>query len=201
MKPYYEHAGITIYHGDCREILPGLPKCDAVITDPPYPDYYASEYGYAADAIALLGTIPVKQFVFWSAKAEFPLDYTAVHIWDKKTGCGSEYERIFERNGAKNWKVLRHYLVNSTVAASFGGDTFTGHPSQKPIRLMRELVERTSGSILDPFAGSGSTLAAAKDAGRCAIGIEREERYCEIAAKRLSQEVFSFEERSASGTH
>jgi site-specific DNA-methyltransferase (adenine-specific) len=70
-----------------------------------------------------------------------------------------------------------------------------GHPTQKPQKLMLELLSLFSNPgdvVLDPFMGSGSTLRAAKDMGRRAIGIELEEKYCEIAAKRMAQEVFSF---------
>ncbi len=71
-----------------------------------------------------------------------------------------------------------------------------GHPCPKPENFWRKLMARCSvdqtDSILDPFMGSGTTLRAAKDLGRKAIGIEIEERYCEIAAKRMAQEVFSF---------
>ena len=63
------------------------------------------------------------------------------------------------------------------------------HPTEKPVRLMSAILEWTQGVVLDPFMGSGTTLRAAKDLGRKAIGIEIEEKYCEIAAKRLSQEV------------
>lgn len=196
MKPYYEHAGITIYHGDCREVLPSLwLGVDLILTDPPYPDQYVNEYKYADGLVEVLDMWSCRQFVFWSAKAAFPLKYSAIHIWDKKTGCGSEYERIFERNGGRNWKVFRQYLINSTVAASLTGDVFTGHPSQKPLRLLRAILSYSSPKhlVLDPFMGSGGTLAAAKAVGLSAIGIEIEERYCEIAAKRLSQEVLPLE--------
>jgi len=190
INPYYDHAGITIYHGDCRDILPHLEPVDLVLTDPPYPDYHAELYGYEDGIIDFLKDIPCRQLVFWSAKVDFPLDHTAIHIWDKKTGCGSEYERIFERNGGANFKVYRYYLINSTVAASFTGDTFTGHPSQKPAKLLRDLISKDKAiTILDPFMGSGTTLVAAKQLGRKAIGIEIEEKYCEIAVKRLAQEV------------
>ena len=68
------------------------------------------------------------------------------------------------------------------------------HPTPKPLGLMRELIGKCAplAEIVDPFMGSGTTLRAAKDLGRKAIGIEIEERYCEIAAKRLAQEVFDF---------
>ena len=188
-EPYYDHAGCTIYHGDCRDILPHLEPVDLVLTDPPYPDYHAELYGYEDGMIDFLRDISCRQLVFWSAKVDFPLDYTAIHIWDKKTGCGSEYERIFERNGQNNWHMYRHYLINSSVAASFTGDIYTKHPSQKPIKLMMQLIAKYSDTILDPFMGSGTTLVAAKQLGRKAIGIEIEEKYCEIAVKRLAQDV------------
>jgi DNA modification methylase len=191
VKPYYEHGGITIYHGDCREVLSDVRlDMDLVLTDPPYPDYHAERFQYSDDLLDMVSPLPCRQFVFWSAKVPFPLSHTAIHIWDKKTGCGSEYERIFERNGHQNWKVFRHYLINSTVAASYSGDEFTGHPSQKPQRLLTAILAYAGGDrVLDPFMGSGSTLRASKDLGHQAIGIEIEERYCEIAARRLQQEV------------
>ena len=87
-------------------------------------------------------------------------------------------------------------MVNSTVAASFTGDIFENHPSQKPVKLIRYLIQETDAqTILDPFMGSGTTLRAAKDLGRKAIGIEIEEKYCKIAAKRMAQEVLNFEQQ------
>ncbi len=191
MKPYYDRDGITIYHGDNRDILPSLPKVDLVLTDPPYPDYHTDIY--TQTDIDFLQYLKCRQWIFWSAKVDFPLDYTAIHIWDKKSGAGAQYERLFERNGYKQYNVYRYYLINSTVAANFALDVFTGHPSQKPIQLIRCLIQDSNNCnlILDPFMGSGTTLRAAKDLGRKAIGIEIEERYCEIAAKRLAQTVMA----------
>ena len=87
--------------------------------------------------------------------------------------------------------MFSKYFVNSTVAASFTGDVFTGHKTQKPLALMRELLSRVPDAVtvLDPFAGSGSTLAACKLEGRKAIGIEKDEKWCEKAADRLRQGV------------
>lgn len=76
----------------------------------------------------------------------------------------------------------------------------SGHPTQKPLRMVREFVRLFTNPgdlILDPFAGTGTTLRAALDEGRRAIGVELEERYCEVAAKRLSQGVLDFGEASA----
>jgi len=190
MKPYYQDKWTTIYHGDCREILPQLEPVDLVLTDPPYPNVYADEYRYDPLALNCIKELTCRQYIFWTARELFPLDFTAKHIWDKKNGGNCQYELIYERNGQKRYKVYRHYLINSTVAASFCGDVFNEHPSQKPIRLMLELVVDGGGKlILDPFMGSGTTLFAAKKLNRKSIGIEIEEKYCEISAKRCSQEV------------
>ena len=170
--------------GDCLEILPTLGKVDCVITDPPYPDYYADEYRFDANALQCLGI--ERGLVFWTAKCDFPLPYSAIHIWDKKTGAGSEYERIFEIGGGKNYKVFRHYLINSTVAASFTGDQFYGHPSQKPVALLRDLLPRFQGVILDPFMGSGTTGVACAQLGRSFCGIEIEPKYFDIACERIT---------------
>lgn len=222
MKPYYDEDGIQIFHGDCREVLStfkvsnhkvcqkckcsGLflcddewhlvkPSIDLVLTDPPYPNMTGRVGEYRQCGIGFLSDLLCRQFIFWHSLGEFPLNYQAVHIWDKKVGCQSEYERIFERNSdTGRCRMFRHYLINSTVAAQYTGDTFWNHPSQKPIDLIVELLNLEPGFVLDPFMGSGTTLRAAKDLGRCAIGIEIEEKYCEIAAKRLSQKVFNFTE-------
>ena len=196
MEPYCSENGITIYHGDCREVLPFLPQADLVLTDPPYPNMDGRVSTFTQTSINFLANLSCRQLVFWHSKGEFPLSFNAVHIWSKQTGCQSEYERIFERNSTNgHWRVFNAYLINSTVAAQFTGDVFTGHYSQKPIKLITKLLlmAPTANLILDPFMGSGTTLRAAKDLGRRAIGIEIEERYCEIAANRLRQEVLSFE--------
>lgn len=186
----------TVICGDCLEVMRGMDdnSVDLVLTDPPYPDYHTKLYGFndAKPAIEYLAHIPCKQLIFWSAK-EPPLhdDYTAVHIWDKRTGCGSMYERIFEYMGGSAYKVYRHYFINSTVAASFARDTYTGHPSQKPIKLICQLIEEHSKEgdlILDPFFGSGTTGVAAVRMGRHFIGIEINPDYCKIAEKRIQEE-------------
>jgi len=198
MTPYYEHAGITIYHGDCREILPTLPKVDLVLTDPPYPNTREAEYKYQADGLDFLAELDTHQFIFWTPSAAFPLNWDGKRIWDKAVGTCTQFEEIYERNraGGSGYKMHRFYSMGcfSSVGAQMTGDTVTGHPSQKPLRLMKALIlsSASPGIILDPFMGSGTTLVAAKDIGRAAIGIEIEERYCEIAAKRLGQEVFAF---------
>ena len=191
MKPYYKDEWVMIYHGDCREILPELPKVDLVLTDPPYPDAHP-EYGNSD--IAFLEAFTCRQIIFWSAKIDFPLDYTAIHIWHKKTPNEIvSYERIFERFGGNRYKHYAYYFINSTVAASYARDIFTGHLSQKPQQLISKLIIENSKPydlILDPFLGSGTTAYCAKKLNRRCIGIEIEEKYCEIAANRCRQMVF-----------
>ena len=185
MKIAYQNENVTLWHGDCRE---WSGQADAVVSDPPYPDYHTEAFKYHDGILDPIAALPCHQFIFWTAKETFPLDYTAIHIWDKKTGCGSQYERIYERNGQRNYRVFRHYLINSTVAASYTGDEYTGHPSQKPKRLLQELCDMVNGAtVLDPFCGSGTTLIAALETGRKAIGIEIDERWVDVAVKRLER--------------
>ena len=219
--PYYDHAGITIYCADCRDILPHLPKVDLVLTDPPYGVSYVSNSGVGRGTIPItndgarlsLGlyrqTIPlidaahVLWFTRWDAWPDvwlllgqaFPL--RGLLVWDKGTPgmgdlnhWGSSYELIASAGlgkiqGSRDGSVIR---LNGVASGS------RHHPTEKPIELFTYLIEKLEGAalILDPFMGSGTTLVAAKQLGRRAIGIEIEERYCEIAVKRLAQEVFEF---------
>jgi len=192
MKPFYQDEWVTIYHGDCREILPELPKVDLVLTDPPYYGYGDYEWGI----VDLVGLLPsVRSFIFWKGN-DFPLPFTARHIWAKANrnigNSGEQYEEIYELMGNTTGLVLRHAVIDSEMNAQLNGDIFYNHPTQKPIKLIRRLLVPTEGLILDPFMGSGTTLRAAKDLNRKCIGIEIEEKYCEIAARRCSQQVFDF---------
>ena len=185
-------GGATLYLGDCLEILPTLGKVDAIVSDPPYPDYFQEEYKYFHGILSPFESYLCHQFIFWSIKSDFPLSFTARHVWDKKTGCGSEYEFIYERNGKKNYKVFRQYLINSTVAACFTGDVYTGHKSQKPLKLLKKivaLIDSKNQIILDPFMGSGTTGVACVELGRRFIGIEINEKYFDIACKRIEGAV------------
>jgi len=190
---YYEEENIVILHGDCLEILPLLEpeSVDLVLTDPPYLSQHL-EYGKCD--IGFLKIFPCKQLIFWSARDEFPLDYTAIHIWDKYCGTISVYERIFERNGKTNYKVYRGQKIQNHITAQINRDVATEHPSQKPRKVIQRLIEEYSKEndlILDPFLGSGTTTSVCKNLGRQGIGIEIEEKYCQIAVERLKQEVLA----------
>lgn len=204
MRPYYECDGITIYHGDCREVLLTCPweeRCEestALVTDPPYPN----NAGWFDDSVivsrTVLGGVRTagiweEALVFWSELERPPvmLPFVAVHIWHRTNVNGRPYEPIyhFALDGSKRRSdVIQHAAIFDGVGP--GCREYLGHPTQKPLAVMRQLIERTTGRlILDPFMGVGATLRAAKDLGRRAVGIEIEERYCEIAARRLDQLV------------
>ncbi len=197
VRAYYEHNGIAIIHGDCREILPSL-KADVVVTDPPYPNnagHFDSAVGLAREVISGWDR---SALVFWT-ELEWPpvsVHRVAVHIWHRSNVNGRPYEPIycFDPDGVKRRSnVISHAAVFDGVGP--GCSEYLGHPTQKPVALMRLLCAGTHGTIIDPFMGSGTTLRAAKDLGRRAIGIEIEEKYCEIAARRLAQEVLPFGEK------
>ena len=221
VKPYYEHAGITIYHGDCREILPDV-TADVLVTDPPYgmnlgkhggandkrarelrrgsyASYDDTSENYAeiiAPAIVLALSRVCRGAVFGYAPS----------IWmlPAPSAIGAVY--IPAANGRSPWgfqSIAPVMLYGTAPDLNLGAhatawkargkaDVSCGHPCPKPVEWMLWLVGLASKSgetVVDPFMGSGTTLRAAKDLGRRAIGIEIEERYCEIAAGRLAQEV------------
>jgi 16S rRNA G966 N2-methylase RsmD len=213
-KPYYDHAGITIYHADCREILPHLPKVDLVLTDPPYGIAHVSSYTcdtttaqWMNSEIANDRDESLRDFVLASTDSDFAvfgtIKGTAPHgtlatlVWDKGPASGMgdlsipfklSFELIFI--GGCGWTGTRDEGVIKgcwiVTRASMG----RVHPNEKPELLLSYLLRKHSAwMILDPFMGSGTTLVAAKRLGRRAIGIEIEEEYCAIAVQRLAQEV------------
>jgi site-specific DNA-methyltransferase (adenine-specific) len=242
--PYYQHAGITIYHGDCLEVLPQLPKADLVLTDPPYemeahtsmrrikrggvvnleplpfaPITETTRIGSARE-IARVATrwaltfCQIEAAPAWrSAYETFGMTYKRTCIWVKPDGQpqlsgerpGMGYETILAMHspgGRSQWNGGGRCGVFTHCKYDGNGDRNT-HPTMKPIALMKELTKLFSnenGMVCDPFCGSGTTLVAAKNLNRRAIGIEIEEKYCEIAAQRLSQEVFDFTQERKHGT-
>ena len=190
VKPYYEHAGITIYHGDCREILPSLATLDCVLSDPPYPGY---DKGWdVPDVGAILSGISARVMaICWPVMTPPPMaDVVAEHVWHKPNGQSAHhYERVLMYGDAdKRCRVFRIAAILPRYVQY--RHECVDHPTQKPIRLMSQLIRIVQAkNVLDPFMGSGTALEAAKLAGLRAIGIEIEERYCEIAATRLAQEV------------
>ena len=180
---------VTLIHGDCRDCMPI--EADAVITDPPYPSWLTKEYNYTDGLVDVLERQKCRQFVFWTPSSPFPLSYGGKRIWDKAVGTNTQFEEIYERNGKTGYKVHRHYIINSTVAASFTRDIYTGHPSQKPIALITTLAEELPQgvTVLDPFMGSGTTGIACIRTGRKFIGIELDAGHFATARARLEREL------------
>jgi site-specific DNA-methyltransferase (adenine-specific) len=269
MKPFYEHAGITIYHGDCREILPQLPKADMIFTSPPYNlgnttggefvkqlggmayqrTHYspntplgsrggvgkwsggALAYGYESFTDALphdeyvelqnqllrlyWGALSDDGAIFYNHKSRvlggrvvLPVDYLPAELRPFL-----RQEVIWRRAGGMNFSPSFYCPTHERIliiarpdfrlrdkSASGQGDVWDVnqepdpfHPAPFPAKLAGIAIETTSAKLIgDPMCGQGSTLQAAKARARKAWGIEIEEKYCEIAAKRLSQEVLDF---------
>jgi hypothetical protein len=207
-RPYYQRDGITIYHGDCREILPSI-DASVMVTDPPFGIAFASgqdgpykrkqiandESTDARDEVLLAwGDRPALVFGSW----RFPVYHARqAMVWDKGMASGMGDLSIPWK---PNWELI--FVVGSGFSGKRTTGVITGHtvvtwaskgrchPNMKPTSLMCSLLAKCPpGAVVDPFMGSGTTLVAARAEGRQAIGIEIEERYCEIAAKRLSQGV------------
>ena len=209
-EPYYDRDGITIYHGDCLEILPHL-TADVVVTDPPYGIGYRSGHdGELAREIAgdedvrlrdfALGLgLPTACFATWRCSPPSPPKGQL--IWKKNAGgmgdltfpWKTDYEVCWIFGVGWSGHRGSSVLTASTVPTWNSGKAKRVHPHEKPVDLLQQIVAKAPpGTILDPFMGSGTTLVAAKLEGRKAIGIELEERYCEIAVKRLAQGVLDF---------
>ena len=262
MKPYYSHAGIQIFLGDCREILPTLEPVNAVVTSPPYGyqrDYTApigdwhelmvSAFSglrsvHGCQLLVNLGQIhrDGEVWPYWETWRESMRSlgwrWFGQYVWDQGDGLPGDWngrlapahEYVFhfnrEAKQARKWIPTNQRPASGTGLRHTDGTTrgvsspdkcgqpfkipdsvirvyremnrlgwHADHPAVYPVRLPQFLINTWSEEndcVLDPFCGSGTTLVAAKNLGRHAIGIEIEEKYCEIAAKRLSQEVFNF---------
>jgi site-specific DNA-methyltransferase (adenine-specific) len=203
MTPYYEEDGIAIYHGDCRDIIPALSRVDMVCTDPPYgvnkagwdaymPTDWMHEVSNVTDVIAVMpGVANLALVPQWIGRLSYRWTLS-VYIDNGMTrgafGFGNWIPCVIY--APSDYSLHRN--CQDACQVSISGDK-PNHPSPKPIQAMTWLLSRFEAkSVLDPFAGSGTTLLAAKRLGMRAIGIEREEKYCEIAAQRLAQRVMQF---------
>jgi site-specific DNA-methyltransferase (adenine-specific) len=225
MKPYYEHAGITIYHGDCRDVLPNI-TADVLVCDPPYGvnlgknggandgrrDHVLVKAGYESydDSPENFDAVVVPALKMALAITKRGAVFCAGHmVWRLPPADAIGGVFLPAACGRTSWgyNSFAHCLLyGSAPDLNLGSkpigikSTSTadgmGHPCAKPDTWMAwavDLASRVGETVIDPFMGSGTTLRAAKNLGRTAIGIEIEERYCEIAAKRLSQEVLHLE--------
>ena len=169
-RAYYSDDSVVLIHGDCLDVLASLDDktVDTVLTDP----------------LTALESADLRQH--------------PIVVWDKATlGMGAffrnQHEFIVHLSAGTPTEALRRDIPNVIrVPKVRDGE----HPTEKPdelLRILLSVVSPAGGVVLDPFAGSGSTLFAAKGSGRRAIGVEADERYAEIAARRLSQDALDFE--------
>lgn len=222
MSLYYQDESVTLYHGDCREVTAWL-EADVLVTDPPYgidweqPAYLTvgkssgqrtkqhegirndGDTAVRDEAMRLWGERP--GLVFGAIERPAPVGTRRTLVWQKPADAGlfgsiiwrKDWEPIFMVGKWPQQPATQSSIVR-TSAGSHRQYAQGLHPHGKPLDTLRYLISYTSGTIADPFAGSGSTLRAAKDLGRRAVGVELDERYCEVIAKRLAQGVLDFGE-------
>lgn len=208
MTPYYEDDLVTLYHGDCRDVLPTIKvPSAALVTDPPYGTSYKSgrprREGRARsiendddtavrDAVLAWWCLRGPALVFGSWKTQRPAETKTVLVWDKGGALGMgdlsipwkpDHEEIYVIGGP--WAGRRDCgsVIRCSPVQAVGRD----HPNEKPVELLQMLLSKIEADrvVVDPCAGSGSTLVAAKLLGRRAVGVEVREDYCALIAERL----------------
>ena len=216
-KPYYQDDLVTLYHGDCLEVTEWT-EADVLVTDPPYGQAYKSNMDRGSrtnwheeikgdndikirDKAISLWSEKKAALVFGTWKTSKPSKTRQVVIWDK-TPCGfmgdlsipfgNAHEEIYCL-GKEGWTGVREASIVKAQMLMSADSNRPDHPTPKPVGLMEKLISKTLGSVADPFAGSGATLIAARNLGRKVIGVEMEEKYCEIIASRLQQQAFDLE--------
>ena len=225
MKPYFQDEAVTIYHGDCRDILPQLELVDTVITDPVWPNALPvfgidDPKRLFTEACALMKTERIVVQLGCDSDPRFltavPQKFPALRTCWLDYACPSYKGRILytgdvayafgpaprsikgrhvlpgKYTSTKSDKLFKRYTGRNKKGrrpTARAGDDIP-HPAPRRLQHVAWLVWVFSDeTVLDPFMGSGTTLRAAKDLGRKAIGIEINEKYCELAAGRMSQEV------------
>jgi len=216
MGAYYEDGSVTIYHGDSQELLPSMPKVDLVLTDPPYLLPVMKGAGCFGGRPSLTGTQGFTDMGFdvsilssWTNWFCFCSRHNLASVlaeagqrWNLITWCKPNPVPTCNNTYLSDVEYCVHTWTKGRLFGEMKdkpsfvvhpcGNKVTKHPNEKPLPIVAKLLRLGSeqgDTILDPFMGSGTTLRAAKDLQRKAIGIEIEEKYCEIAAKRMAQEV------------
>jgi len=208
-RPYHQEVSVTIYHGDCRQILPMLGRFDLLLTDPPYGigDKWTNGVMDGKRGTSKLWGNGEK----WDDETPAPwLLAQCIEAANRSIIWGGNYFGLPATRGWLSWDKMQEYSgsdcelawtnleiptrvfrMSRIDAHQNKAEYVKEHPTEKPMQLMRWCISLAGDvkTILDPFAGSGTTGRAAKDLGLKCVLIEREERYCEIAARRLAQEV------------
>lgn len=249
MTPYYQDDTVTLYHGDCRDILPTLEATASVcVTDPPYGETPLAWDRWPIGWVdAVTDALPPVTSMWCFGSMRMLLDqrdefadwrFSQDIVWQKPRARGTatdRFARVHEHAAhwyRGDWGSVYHEaqrvpyhgkrahvpskpgrsqvhpmattteyeddgtrLMPSILQGVAGDPRRVLHPTQKPIAVLTPLIEYAcppGATVLDPFAGSGSTLDAARQSGRRAVGVEADERYCEITARRLTQDVLAF---------
>lgn len=222
MMFYYKDDYVTIYHGNCVDILPGLPRFDLVLTDPPYgigesqkkvnyrirkmqpnspfkqriTDYGQFEWDQRPASILEISlTINAgKKCILWGGNYFNLQPSSGWLVWDKMNGKSDFADCELAWTNLKQAVRMFKFQWCGMIRAGQARGERRVHPTQKPVELMEWCLSFVpdAKTVIDPFMGSGSTLRACKDLNIQCIGIDQEERYCEAAAKRMRQEVFNF---------
>lgn len=214
IAPYYDRDGITIYHGDCREVDAWL-SADVMLTDPPYGMAFVSSWTTRRrpvagdrdervrdDALRLWGGKPAAVFGTW--RVARPPETRQVITWFKASvgpgmgdlslpwGCATE--EIYILGDGWHGERRSNLITTSEQRGNpHGAAALLGHPTPKPTELMQQLLAcAPPGVVADPFMGVGATPLACALAGRKCVCVEVEERYCEVTARRLAQGVLPF---------
>jgi DNA modification methylase len=215
MKPYYDDGGVTIYHGDCKEILPTLGRVDLLMTDPPYGIGAArnqranKKHGAAAVASRDYGASdwddapPPRWLIEQSIEmARYAVVWGGNHLGLPASPCWLVWDKDNGNNGYADCELAWTNLPQAVrrikwrwagmLQERMGKDKEERvHPTQKPVALMTFCLNYAKAepnwAVLDPFMGSGTTLVACRKAGIKSVGIDAEEKYCEIAAQRVAQ--------------
>lgn len=232
MTPYYVDDFVTLYHGDCRDVLPGFAERSVavVITDPPYSDRTHAQaktnrgrgHGVRAVHFAaisegdlrvllaecgrvsrswVIATVDYRHAFALEIKPPPGLRTLRIGVWVKP----NPMPQISGDRPGQGWESIA-FLHRDDVRPTWNGGGRSGvwtypveqnqsHPTAKPLQMLMDWVQLFTApgdSILDPFAGSGTTLVAAKNLGRRGIGVEVDESHCETIARRLSQNVLDF---------
>jgi len=208
VEPYFRNGLVTIYHGDFRDVDAWL-SGDVLVTDPPYGMSYVSNKSkdgpsdpIAGDAtpdsrdevLRLWGGRPALVFGTW--RVDRPANVRQLVVWDKgnvpgmgdlSMPWGPAHEEVYVLGDGFSGRRRSNVLRCNTLAPT--AEARPDHPTPKPVPLLRELVSYCPpGVVVDPFLGSGTTALACLSLGRRCIGVEIEERYCELAARRIQQE-------------
>jgi site-specific DNA-methyltransferase (adenine-specific) len=218
MKPYYEQDGITIYHGDCREVLPTiLADAGCFVTDPPYGidggrggqarlrnKVYRADWDDTEEYVRAVCIPVIESLLSADLRGAITPGLRCMWHYPKPVSVGCFWQPAAVAYEPWGLCVSQPILYYGRDPMAGLGQKPTGkqvteappkldHPCPKPVRAWTWLVDKIAGhsttTVVDPFLGAGTTLLAAKQLGHKAIGIECEERYCEIAAKRLAQGV------------